>query len=242
MKTMGEHWWRIALIAAAATVAVWPWNPPSVLFVLFGLAPMLIWCGIARDRRTGLTVGLILLALLTWFVVPRGLGFSGRWVPSDIEVLWLHSVLGAVVCGIGARADHGRRAGSPRLPGAVFTGCFFTAFLFSGFLFAGLTLVLRHEGPPPGDEGVLPGPPGLSITEHDPSCGSGGCSRTLDAIGDRASERTRQHLTDQGFTPRPTHSPDIEQLCRTTGLVTTQEVCAELRTVAPDTVRVLWYV
>lgn len=53
--------------------------------------------------------------------------------------------------------------------------------------------------------------------------GSGGYSRRLDATGDRAPERMRDHLTSRGFTPQ---GKDSTLMCRSDGVVLTYTVCA----------------
>nr|WP_253767197.1 hypothetical protein [Goodfellowiella coeruleoviolacea] len=230
MEHVVERWWRVALVVAGVALGAFPWGAPPV--GLFGVLPIVVWCwGLARSPRTGLAVGLALLALLAWFVLPRGLGWSGRWVPSAVEVYWLLPVFAAVLCAIGVLVERRRLAGLGRLAAMVLAGLVATGFV----LFAQLEA-------PPGDEGVLPGPPGLRVAEGTGWCGSGNCARELDATGDRAHELVRAHLAARGFAPRPSLSSGDERVCRLTGLVAAHEVCAELRDVAVDTVRVLWYV
>lgn len=225
-----EHWWRIALGVAAVAVGVF--LSDSVLVGLFGTVPVLLWCGgMARSRLQGVIVGLVLLALLVWFVAPRGLGWSGRWVPSYEETLWLHTLAAAVVCFIGMPVVGGRLAGVGRL----------VALVLTGFLLTGVVLFARLEAPP-GDESVLPAPSTLRIVDRDPVCGSGGCAREVDAVGDHADERMRTHLTEQGFTSRlPGPVAGVERMCRLTGVVVTHEVCVHLDPVAAGAVRVAWY-
>jgi hypothetical protein len=225
MSDLGEvarrHGWRAVLVVAAVVVGTFPWNAaPSSLF---GAVPILIWCFLARSRETGVTVGLILLAVLVWFVVPRGLGWSGPWVPSEVEVYWLYPVIAAVVC-----LPALRRVGTGVL-GLV-------TMIMAGFLATAVVLLGQLESKP-GDEGVLPAPSGLRIAEGRGHCGSGNCSREVIATGDRAPDVMREHLESRGFSSR---TP--KRMCRATGFVFTHEVCAEPRTIASDTVEVTWYV
>jgi hypothetical protein len=212
------HWWRVALVVPAVVVAAFS---PSVFSGAFGVVPILIWCSLAPSRRTGLIVGSVLLVLLAWFVVPRALNLAGPW-PAGREIFWLHPALAAVVCAIGARR------GAARL----------TTLVCAGFLVTGAAWVVGLEAAA-GDEGVSPGPAQLQIQE-DHDCGSGGCWRVMTATGDRAPDVMREHLAAANFTASP--DPEHTELCRTNGLVVTHEVCARLRTLSPDAVRVEWYV
>ncbi|MFJ8962075.1 hypothetical protein ACIRG5_22070 [Lentzea sp. NPDC102401] len=224
MSTLGEttrlHWWKAALLVAAVIVATFPWTAPASVF---GVVPILIWCFLARSREAGVIVGLILLALLVWFVVPRGLGWSGSLVPSEVEVYWLYPVIAAVVCLPALRR--------------VSTGVLgLVTMVLAGFLATAVVLLGQLEAKP-GDEGVLPAPSGLRIAEGSGYCGSGNCSREVTATGDRAPDLMREHLESRGFTVR---TP--ERLCRATGLVFTHEVCAEPKRISSDAVEVTWYV
>lgn len=181
-------------------------------------------------RRTRAVVGLIVLALVVWFVVPRSLGWTGAWVPSLVEMFWLLPLLVAVVCG-SVLAARGRPAGLPGL----------AALVVAGFAAAGFVALMTMEAPP-GDEGVLPGPAGLRVVEGDGYCGSGGCSRDLDATGEHAHEVMRAHLDSHGYTAARPLGDGEERLCRRTGLVGVREVCAELKDLSPSGVRVTWYV
>lgn len=171
-----------------------------------------------------MAVGLAVPALVVWFVVPRALDWSGPWVPSFVETFWLLPLLVAVVLGAGLLVER-RTVAVLVLP----------VLVIAGFLAAGFVAIMRMEAPP-GDEGVVPGPPGLPVVEGDIGCGSGGCWRVLDASGDRAHDVMRAHLASRGF------SGDEQRMCRRTGLVATHEVCAELRKLMPAGVRVTWYV
>lgn len=224
MYTLGEatrlHWWKAALLVAAVIVATFPWTAPASVF---GAVPILIWCFLARSREAGVIVGLILLALLVWFVVPRGLGWSGPLVPSEVEVYWLYPVIAAVVCLPALRR--------------VSTGVLgLVTMVLAGFLATAVVLLGQLEAKP-GDEGVLPAPSGLRVAEGSGYCGSGNCSREVTATGDRAPEVMREHLESRGFTVR---TP--ERMCRAIGLVFTHEVCAESKTISSDAVEVTWYV
>ncbi|HUQ59114.1 hypothetical protein [Lentzea sp.] len=184
----------------------------------------------ARARhRSAVVVGVVVLALVAWFVVPRALGWSGRWVPSFVETFWLLPLLVAAVCGA-------RLVVMGRLPGLLAL----SAMVVCGLVVAGVVAVVQMEAPP-GDEGVLPGPQGLRVVEGDGWCGSGGCSRDADAAGDRAHEMMRAHLASHGYTAaRPLYGD--ERMCRRTGLVAVREVCAELKDVSVTSVHVTWYV
>jgi hypothetical protein len=214
-------WWRGALVVAAVAVACFSASPFAGLF---GLVPIVFWVWLAPSRKSGVLVGLVLVALLAWFVLPGALGFAGPWVPAPIEVYWLHTTLAAVVCAIGARR------GFVRLFVLVVAGFVVTL----GAWFAGLEAA-------PGDEGVVPGPVGLLIGQSQ-ECASGGCWRTLDSTGDHAEQRWRDHLAAHGYSPAPmgpvTGRP---RFCRRTGIVVDHEICTELRVLSPDIVHVEWY-
>jgi hypothetical protein len=197
---------------------------------MFGLVPILLWAALARSWRTGVVVALVLLALLTWFVVPRGLGWSGPWVPSSLEVYWLYPLIAAVVCEAGVLVERRSPAGLGLL----------IPMVGLGFLAAVLDVVWVH-GSKPGSEGVLPEPPAIEIVEGAGHCGSGNCAREVEATGDRAPEVMRAHLASRGFSPSPPLDSD-ERLCRVIGLAVRHEVCAELRDTGANSVRVLWYV
>ncbi|WP_394619170.1 hypothetical protein JNUCC0626_08755 [Lentzea sp. JNUCC 0626] len=223
-ETVRTHWWRCALVGAAAVVCV----PTSSLF---GVVPVLLWAALARTRRTGLIVGCVLVALLAWFVLPRFLGFAGPWVPSYVEVFWLYPVFAALVCLPAVPRERSIAAGALVLTTMVLTGLIAAAFV----------LLVQLESKP-GDEGVLPVPGGVQAVEGTGHCGSGNCSREVTVTGDRAPEVMRAHLAERGFTPRyPLDSGD-ERVCRADGLVFTHEVCAESRTRTSTEVRVVWYV
>jgi hypothetical protein len=220
-----RHWWRVALVVAAVGLAAFSWKQPYVAF--FGVLPTLVWCVLAKSPRTGMSVGLVLLALLAWFVVPRGLDLTGPWVPASIEVYWFHTTLAAIVCAIGIRVERRR------------SGALLPAMVVIGFAATGGVLFL-HMDAPPGDEGVAPGPSQLTVV-RDQACGSGGCWSVLDATGDRATEVMRDYLLPHGFTPASA-SDGVSRLCRRTGVLITHEVCADLRTRSATAVRVEWYV
>jgi hypothetical protein len=215
------HWWRVALVGAAVALACFSASPFAGLF---GLLPILFWTWLARSTRSGVVVGLVLLALLAWFVLPNALGLAGPWVPAPIELYWLHTALAAVICAIGARR------GFVRLFLLVIAGFVVTG----GAWFAGLEAA-------PGDEGVLPAPAGLPIAQQQ-ECASGGCWRTLGSTGDRAPQAWRDHLASHGYSPAPagpiTGAP---RFCRSTGIVVTHTICVELSTLSPDAVHVEWY-
>lgn len=169
-----------------------------------------------------------MLLLVLWFVVPRALDWSGPWVPSFVETFWLLPLLVSIVLGVGFLVQ-GRTVAVLLLP----------ILVVGGFVAGGFVALMRMEAPP-GDEGVVPGPPGLRVVEDGIQCGSGGCWRELDATGDRAHDVMRAHLVAHGYAPaRPLSGS--ERLCRRTGLVATHEVCAELKDVAGG-VHVTWYV
>jgi hypothetical protein len=218
-------WWRFALFAAAVGVSAFAWDQPFV--ALFGVLPMLMWCVLAKSARAGMVVGLVLLVLLAWFVVPRELELAGAWVPASIEVYWFHTTLAAVVCATGMLVERQRPTGWLLLP------------VLAGFVVAGAVLVLHHEDPP-GDEGVAPGPSQLTVV-RDQACGSGGCWGVLDATGDHATDVMRAYLVPHGFTPASALA-GVPRLCRRTGVLVTHEVCANLRTRSANAVQVEWYV
>jgi hypothetical protein len=221
-----KHWWRLALIAATLVMAAFSWYEPLV--AVFAVIPVLIWCwGLARPDRTGMVVGLILLALAAWILLPRGLGLSGRWVPSVFEVCVFLPILTAVICASAFRAERS---------GGCLPAIGLSTFIVAGVLMAFYAVVFYAEGDT-GDEGVWPGPSGLHVVEGDKQCGSGGCARRLDATGDRAPERMRSYLASRGFT-----TPELGNvwICRVTGVVLTYKVCAKVEDISPTTVRVIW--
>jgi hypothetical protein len=216
------HWWRAALVVAAVAIAAFAREAPFA--AVFALVPVVLWCSLARSPRNGVVVGLVLLALLAWFVVPRELGLSGPWVPAKIEVYWLYTTLAAVVCAIGARRGAGR----------------LTTLVVAGFVLTGGVLFSEWQAPP-GNEGVSPWPAQLQTAESI-DCGSGGCWRDITATGDHVSEVLREHLTARHFIPTPSISPNRELFCRTTGLLVTHKACARLKTYTETSARVEWYV
>ena len=219
-------WWRGPLIVAAMGVCLWGGN-----ISLFAFIPMVVWClQLARTQSVGLVVGLILLALETWFVAPQALWLSGPLAPAPLELFWLYAVLAAVVCMAGVLVERRRPAGFLTLLCMVVLAFVATAVLWFD----------RLEDKPK-DEGVLPGPAGLQVVEGDGWCGSGNCSRDVDATGEGATDVMRAHLVSRGFTPAASLDGD-ERLCRKTGLVMTHEVCAELEDATSGSVRVSWYV
>lgn len=220
-----EYPWRGVLIVLAILVVGMSWD-----IGVFGLFPILLWCILARSWRTGVVVGLVLLSLAAWFVVPRRLGWSGPWVPSALEVYWLYPVIAAVVCAAGLLVERRTIAGLVWL----------LPMVGLGFLAAVLDVVWVH-GDKPGSEGVLPEPPGIEIVEGAGHCGSGNCAREVEATGDRAPEVMRAHLAARGFSPSLPLNSD-ERVCRVIGLAMRHEVCAELRDTGANSVRVLWYV
>ncbi len=173
--------------------------------------------------RTRVIVAVIVSVLVVWFVVPRGLGWSGPWVPSFTETFWLLPLLVSIVLGAGFLVE-GRTVAVLLLP----------ILVVGGFVAGAIVAVMRMEAPP-GDEGVVPGPAGLHVAKGSVKCGSGGCWREVDATGDNAHEEMSAHLASRGY------SGDDQRMCRRTGLVATHEVCAELKDVSGG-VRVTWYV
>ena len=228
-EVLKNNWWRLVVVLAAVAVAAFSWHEPFV--GLFGLIPTLVWCGLlARSARTGVIVGLVLVVLLAWFVVPRAVGFAGPWVPAAIEVYWLHTVLAAVVCGIGLLVQ--------RRPAAE--SAWLVTMVLIGFVVTGGVLFMQLEAPP-GDEGVYPGPSQLQVVTKEGWCGSGNCSRILEAGGDRAPAVMREYLASHGFTPRPATN-GVARVCRRTGILVTHEACADLRDLSASSVRVEWYI
>ncbi|MET9626902.1 hypothetical protein ABZX92_05510 [Lentzea sp. NPDC006480] len=222
------HWWRFALGAAGLAVS---FADASLYLAL----PILLWCALARTVRTGLVVGLVLLALQAWFVVPRGLGWSGPWVPAAMEGFWLYPLLTGVVCSVSLLVD-GRW-----LVGVVWLA----AVVGLGLLGTAVAVLDEHEGAAPGDEGVLPGPSGLRLSHAEMWCGSGhgaNCARQVEATGERAHEVMRTHLASHGYTSAKSLSNNEERVCRSTGLVFGREVCAELKDLSATAVKVTWYV
>jgi hypothetical protein len=194
-----SHWWRGALVVAGVAVAAFA-GDDDAFAAWFGLLPLLIWCSLARSWRSGVAVGVVLLALLAWFVLPRSLGLAGRWVPAAIEVYWLHTTLAAIVCAIGARRGFGR----------------LLALVTAGFVVTVGALFAAYESPP-GAEGVAPGPAQLRIT-RDFECGSHNCWGVLEATGDRAPEVVRDYLVARNFTPAPPSDiTRVPRFCRHTG-------------------------
>jgi hypothetical protein len=223
-----KHWWRVASIAVTLVMAACSWHDPLV--AVFAVIPVLSWCGcrdLARSDRAGKVVGLILLALTAWILLPRGLGLSGQWVPSVFDVCVFLPILTTVICATGLRAERSR-------------GCLpvvgFSAFVVAGLLVAFYTLMFYAEGDT-GDEGVWPGPSALQVVAGDKQCGSGGCARQLEATGDRAPELMRSYLASRGFT---TAGSENMWICRDTGLVLSYRVCAKVEDVSPTVVRVTW--
>ncbi|MEV6828276.1 hypothetical protein [Amycolatopsis sp. NPDC051102] len=210
----------MALAVAAVAVAAFSRNDPFA--GLFGLVPVLLWCGTARAGRAAVVTGLVLLALLAWFVLPRELDLAGPWVPAAIEVYWLHTTLAAVVCAIGSR-----RFGPWLL------------LVPAGFVVTAGVLVFGWQQAP-GDEGVAPGPAQLRMAEEI-DCGSGGCWRAAVATGDDAAGAWRDYLSARNFTAAP-ESHGVPLFCRTTGLLVNHQVCVRVRPLAADSARVEWYV
>ncbi|WP_409494278.1 hypothetical protein [Amycolatopsis sp. cmx-11-12] len=100
MSFWGRHWWRVVLVALALMVSTFPWSSFSLAWL--GTVPVLVWCAtLAASPRIGMVVGAAQIALLVWFVVPREVGTSGPWVPSDLELLWLYPICAAIICGAG---------------------------------------------------------------------------------------------------------------------------------------------
>lgn len=214
-----ENGWRVAFAAVAVALAAFCWYDPVV--AVFAVVPPLVWC--ALPGRRGTLIGLVLLLVAAGVLLPRLL--SG-WGPSVLDVCLFLPLLTGMICAFSAR---GRRPA----PVAVF--CLFGV---AGLLFAFLALVDLSEGVT-GHEGVLPGPSGMRVVEGEQVCGSGGCSRQLTATGDRAPERMREYLESRGFTA-PGDTADWN--CRTTGLVVTYKVCAQVKDVSPTEARVHWWI
>ncbi|WP_084428777.1 hypothetical protein [Kibdelosporangium aridum] len=225
-ERLSRNLWRILLIAVTVAMAAFAWHDPVV--AVFAAAPVLIWClGMARTEQTGLVCGLILLVFAAWILLPRDLGLSGRWVPSVYEVCVILPIISALICAMGLRAQRsGGCAGAIGL----------SALVLAGFVTAGLTVLDDAEGYT-GAEGVWPGPSGLQVVELDSSCGSGGCTRSMEATGDRAAEQMRDYLDSRGFTT-PGYSK--EWTCRIDGLLLTYKVCATVKEVTPTAVQVSW--
>lgn len=221
---MKTHWWRFALAAAGLVVGASFADAGLFLYV-----PVLLWCVLARTARTGLLAGVVLLALQVWFVVPRGLGWSGPWVPTAMEGFWLYPLLTAVVCVAGLLVD-----------GRFVVGVVWLAAVVGvGLLGLAVAVLDEYEGAAPGDEDVLPVPAGLRLGKVDMMCGSGhgaNCWRQFEATGERAHEVMRAHLESHDYTSAN------ERFCRSTGLVSVREVCAELKDVSATAVKVTWYV
>jgi hypothetical protein len=216
-ERLKKNWWRLAVVAATLLMAVFAWYEPIV--AVFTVVPVLAWCwSLGRlDRR-----GVVTLAVAAWILLPRGLGFSGPWVPSVFEVCLLLPIIAAFVHLTGLR--------SRRWPSAIG----FTAFFVAGFVVAVYTAAMYSDGAT-GDEGVWPGPSGLQIVEVDGEGGSSFSSRRLEATGDRAPERMRDYLASRGFT-------DQGHGCRANGVVLTYKVCAAVVELSPTKARVSWWI
>jgi hypothetical protein len=230
MKFWGRHWWRVALMVVALAVSTYPWTTFPLAWL--GFVPVAVWCGaLAASSRAGIGVGVALLVVLAWFVVPRELGTPGRWVPSELELLWLYPICAAVICGVGLFAQRRGPAGTGLLLAMVLGGLFIT----------GCVLFLRLEAPPE-DESVVPLPSTLQLAQQEVDCGSGGCSRMLNVSGWDAYGVMHGHLTEKGYTSKRTTLDGRERLCRVNGLVVPHTSCAELRAQSDGSVQVIWYV
>ncbi|MEV6235845.1 hypothetical protein [Lentzea sp. NPDC051838] len=228
---MGEHSWRAGLLVGGLLICGLTRDTS-----FFGIIPLMMWCALGRTWWTGAGVGLVLLGLLAWFAVPRNLQWSGPWVPTRVESFWLYAVLSVVVCLIGVLVQRGE--------GVTWTP-WLLAVLVMGFAGAGVLKLGDYEGNAPHDESVLPGPSALQLNEGDVQCGSGHgakCAREAEATGERAGEVMRAHLTSYGYTSASTTWTGNERLCRTSGLVSVREVCAELKDLSATSLRVRWYV
>ncbi len=227
-ERLSRNLWRVLLIAVTVAMAAFAWHDPVV--AVFGAAPVLVWClGMARTEQAGLVYGVILVALAAWILLPRDLGLSGNWVPSVFEVCLFLPVVSALICALGLRAQRsGGCAGAVGL----------AALIVVGFLMAGSTVLDYAEGYT-RNEGVWPGPSGLRVVEREAGCGSGGCTRTMEATGDRAAERMRDYLDSRGFTA-PGYNK--EWTCRIDGLLLEYKVCAGIKEISPTTVQVSWLI
>lgn len=230
MNFWGRHWWRVALVVVALVVSTFPWS--SVSLAWLGAVPTVVWCaGPAASARAGIVVGVVLSAVLAWFVVPRELGASGRWVPSDLELLWLYPSVAAVLCGIGVFAQRRGTAGAGRL----------FVMVLGGLFLAGYVVFLRLEAPPE-DESVVPPPPALEVAQRENICGSGGCAREVTVSGRNAYRVMRDHLIEKGYAPRKTTLDGRARVCRVNGIVVSHTSCVELRAQSDKSIQVIWYV
>jgi hypothetical protein len=221
----GEHWWRAAFIVAALAVAVFVTDEPWIAQV--GAIPKVLGCTRpVRSQRNGVAVGLILFALLVWFMAARRLGWAGRWVPSLDEAIWLHTVLATLVYGFSSPA---KRRVSGFLP--------LVLMLPLCLLLVGWVVMERTESGSPPDEGVDLVPAGLEVVGEDRECGSGGCDQIFELAGADAADVMRAHLADQGLTTTPGG-----QTCRLTGVVVPLETCVSVQDTTTGTVRVSVYV
>ncbi|MCE7001245.1 hypothetical protein LWC34_00080 [Kibdelosporangium philippinense] len=208
-------------------MAAFAWHDPVV--AVFAAAPVLIWClGVARSKQTGLVIGVIQVLIAAWVLVPRALGISGSAVPSILEVCLFLPLVSVLIWIVGVRQERSN------VVAPVFG---FAALFVAGVLMTGVVVLDYAEGNT-GAEGVWPpGPSGLRMVELEPGCGSGGCTRTVEATGDHAAQRMHDFLDSRGFT---TPSEYKDWMCRHTGIVLTYKVCAVVEEKSPTTAHLSW--
>jgi len=227
-------------VTVAGLIAVTaPWDRRAATVGLLAVVPVLVWCWLlARGGRVGLPVGAVLVALMAWVVVPRTVGWSGRWlVPSLGDMLTWYPWLAAAICAIGVAAER-RHAGRPDTDRAAKWSGYVLGVLVvvvAGCVTCPLWWIVDLEAPP-GDEGLLPMPAGLHVVEE-LECGSGGCARALTITGDRADARVRAHLAARGY-----RIGSAGTARRDTGVLIPHHVRLGYR-VGPDgAVRIVWSV
>lgn len=196
--------WRFAAITVALAVVTAPWDGRTTVAGPLAVVPVVVWLGfLARSRRSGLVLGTVLVALMAWVVVPRSAGWTGRWlVPSTGDEFTWYPWLAAGLCALGVRLQRGR-AEPPEQRLGLFTS------LLTGIVGGMLAICVSCplwwlvKGDVPGDEGILPMPSGLTVTENDLRCGTEDCVRSVTVTGDRADARVRAHLAAHGYRLRP---------------------------------------
>jgi hypothetical protein len=237
--------WRVVPIAVALVVGAAPWDAYATVGGVFAATPVVLWCWLlARTRRTGLIVAALLIVLQAWIVVPRAVGWTGQWlVPSFGDMVTWYPWLAAGICVVGVSVERRRAGQKPLSLGWLVAGASAATMVLccSGALWylAGLS------DAPPGDEGLLPMPAGLTVSARDPLCGSGGCAQSIVVSGDQADARVRAHLAERGYGLRadPQWQTEFAATARhRTGVLCPHHVWLGYRASGTGSVTIIWSV
>ncbi|WP_052745008.1 hypothetical protein [Micromonospora sp. HK10] len=175
-----------------------------IALAVSGALSVVVWWRVARTRRIGWIVGLVLLG---WAVIAAAVVVAFPRAQAELSVGYLPVAVSIIAVG---RAVERRRLGRAERPrGSRAYGMAVVLASFVACVCAPFSFYTFNSEPfiPSADE-LLPVPAGLNATVEEPvgtACGSGACGRFITVTGRPGQpasgvyEQVRQHLASRGW-------------------------------------------